>query len=220
MDTRYDEALERARAGMPIDEVFPELKESEDEKIRKELIEQVAHIVPDSTEFDDNGEVLSDYFKRIEKYRAYLERQKESLHISETCKENADSFTDEKIRKWLIEEIKATHDYDSPTSRKCVDDAIAYLERQKEQNPANAEWSEEDEKMLASFLHKLEVCDDLLTNKEITWAKHRLKSIRPHPSWKPSEYMLSLVKKVADGEMLTNMEQMAMGTLYNDLKKL
>ena len=40
---------------------------------------------------------------------------------------------DERIRKWIIDEIKATHDYDSPTSRKEVDDALAYLEKQKEQ---------------------------------------------------------------------------------------
>lgn len=39
--------------------------------------------------------------------------------------------------------------------------------------------------------------------------------------WKPSEYTLSLVKKVADGEMLTGVEQMAIGTLYYEqLKKL
>ena len=31
---RYEEALERAKKGLPIDEVFPELKESEDERIR------------------------------------------------------------------------------------------------------------------------------------------------------------------------------------------
>lgn len=37
--SRYEEALERARKGMPMDEVFPELKESEDERIRKALIE-------------------------------------------------------------------------------------------------------------------------------------------------------------------------------------
>ena len=47
---RFDEALERARiwkdkSGMPkdrqgiLDDIFPELKESEDEKIRKELID-------------------------------------------------------------------------------------------------------------------------------------------------------------------------------------
>lgn len=37
-EEKYKEALERAKAGKPIDEVFPELKESEDERIRKELI--------------------------------------------------------------------------------------------------------------------------------------------------------------------------------------
>ena len=34
-------------------------------------------------------------------------------------------------------------------------------------------WSEEDEKMLDSFLHKLEVCE-FLSNKEITWIKNKL----------------------------------------------
>lgn len=53
-----------------------------------------------------------------------------------------------------------------------------------EQKPA--EWSEEDEKIFENFMHKLEVCD-LLTNKEIRWAKLRLKSLHPQPSWKSSE---------------------------------
>lgn len=47
--------------------------------------------------------------------------------------------------------------------------------------------------------------------EEIAWLKNY---------WKPSEYTLSLVKKVANGEMLAHMEQMAMETLYNDLQKL
>lgn len=34
----YNEALERAKAGKPLDEVFPELKESEDERIRKKIL--------------------------------------------------------------------------------------------------------------------------------------------------------------------------------------
>lgn len=45
--------------------------------------------------------------------------------------------------------------------------------------------------------------------EEIAWLKNY---------WKPSEYTLSLVKKVANGEMLTHMEQMAMETLCNDLQ--
>ena len=38
---KYLEALKRAKQGLPIDKIFPELKESEDEKIRKEIKELV-----------------------------------------------------------------------------------------------------------------------------------------------------------------------------------
>ena len=48
------------------------------------------------------------------------------------------------------------------------------------------EWSEEDEKMIKDFLHKVEVCD-LLTNKENVWIVRKLKSLRPQPHWKPTE---------------------------------
>lgn len=41
---RYEEALERAKKGLPIDEVFPELKEDEDERIRKALIDGIRQI--------------------------------------------------------------------------------------------------------------------------------------------------------------------------------
>ena len=59
------------------------------------------------------------------------EKQKESLHIHETCKENADPFTDEdeRIRKELVNFIlyKAGHLLDEETEHKF----IAYLEKQK-----------------------------------------------------------------------------------------
>jgi len=80
------------------------------------------------------------------------------------------------------------------------------------------EWSEEDEEMFEAFMHKLEVCD-LLTNKEIMWAKLRLKFL--HPSWKPTEHQMSILKAVKEyvgkgsgywGEGL--------GSLIDDLEKL
>ena len=57
---RYEEALERAKAGLPMDEVFPELKESEDERIRKEIIA----FIKKNVEFNDA-------------WIAYLEKKKE-----------------------------------------------------------------------------------------------------------------------------------------------
>ena len=116
---RYEEALERAKKGVPIDEVFPELKESEDERIRKELIEFLTH---------SSG--VSGFI----------------------CK------------RW-----------------------IAYLEKQKEQKPA--EWSEEDKTHLCwiiecfdSWKYQVPEFADQYQSA-IDW----LKSTRPQPHWKPSE---------------------------------
>ena len=38
-EKKYKEAMERAKQGCPMDEVFPELVESEDERIRREIME-------------------------------------------------------------------------------------------------------------------------------------------------------------------------------------
>jgi len=71
---RYQEALERAKQGKPIEEVFPELKESEDEKVRKELVEY----------FINTG---CNYIRGvpIENVIAYLERQKEHKTKIDAC---------------------------------------------------------------------------------------------------------------------------------------
>lgn len=100
-----------------------------------------------------------------------------------------------------------------------------YLKEEKEQKPA--EWSEEDETNWQKYIRQVELqyskCPNVVLWDDINWLKSvhdKLKSLRPQPHWKPNECTLSLVKKVANGEMLTHMEQMAMKTLYNDLKKL
>ncbi len=56
---------------------FPELCESKDEKIRKELLEQIAYIIPNDDEVDNEGNTLPTYQKRIDKYRTWLEEQGE-----------------------------------------------------------------------------------------------------------------------------------------------
>lgn len=62
----------------------------------------------------------------------FLEEQKESLHIPEMCKENADSFTDEdeRIREFLIDLLShGTWKKDWPFSPA---ECVAWLEKQKE----------------------------------------------------------------------------------------
>jgi len=78
-EQKYNEILEWARKnkarlnGVPIEEVLPELKESEDERIRKELIETINCMKEDHQVF------LSE--QQIERYLAYLEKQKEQKPV-------------------------------------------------------------------------------------------------------------------------------------------
>ena len=67
----YEEALERAQQGKPIDEVFPELAESNNEKIRKALLEHI------------KGITSWGYFLGIsrEQMIAWLEKQGEKLPV-------------------------------------------------------------------------------------------------------------------------------------------
>lgn len=145
----YDEALERAKKyniddahacqGTIVKLIFPELKESEDEKIMKRI-----HLCLDECVHSD---IIRDYER--DECLTYLEKQKESLHISETCKENADSFTDEdeRIRKELIEQVqfiipdKSEFDEEGnilPAYKQRIDKYVDCLEKQKP-----AKWSED-----------------------------------------------------------------------------
>ena len=83
---RYDEAIERAKSKINNDkdhvlyeddviEIFPELKESEDERIRKELIE-----------FVDINTLSVD--ERHDRWIAWLEKQESVEEIVERCKKS------------------------------------------------------------------------------------------------------------------------------------
>ena len=81
---RYNDALSKARyyhskdymlINTAIENIFPELAESEDERIRKELIEQIAFIPPSQDELNSELDTLPCYNERIERYRSWLEKQ-------------------------------------------------------------------------------------------------------------------------------------------------
>lgn len=80
------------------------------------------------------------------------------------------------------------------------------------------EWNEEDNKMLNSFLHKVEVCN-LLSNKENAWIINKLKPLKPHTPWKPTVSQMSQLKWIAH-QNADNMIGKELMTLYQDLQKL
>ena len=107
-----------------------------------------------------------------EGYKARIEGNKVIIEQKES--------EDEKVRKTLIHIVKGACDRygikyrgDKITEEKL----LAYLERQKEQKPA--EWSEVEQNVIDCAVDVLE--------KELPSLAASLKSLRPKPHWKPSE---------------------------------
>ena len=140
--------------------VFPQLREDENEKARKTLllalttserVGELKFVLPPSTREEcidwlnrqENTEGSfgrgydSGYQSCLHSHGAeWLEKQKESLHIQETCKENADSLAgdneDESIRKEIIDYLKTVNEVESNCNHSVIDDWLAYLEKQEE----------------------------------------------------------------------------------------
>ena len=109
--------------------VIPELQESEDEKIRRTLVEY----------FGPMAQLDLVRGVPIQKIRDWLEKQKESLHVSDTYKENANSFTDEdeKIREELIALVVWAQTFSASAITKEEANAMkAYLEKRKDASKA------------------------------------------------------------------------------------
>lgn len=108
-----------------------ECAESGDEKVRKALKQYFVN------SFQNNG-VAAICGVHVKDVLAWLEKQGQvkeshiSQHENKMCKENDDSLTskDEKIRKWIINEIKIKHHNLDEENVDFVDKAIAWLEKQ------------------------------------------------------------------------------------------
>ena len=165
LSERYSSALFSERTAL--ETLIPELKESEseDEKIRKELLEQLAYILPDQTEFDEHCNVLPTYSKRIERYRAYLEKQKEASKAIEAV---------EKIDKYIDEHLANAHDMkDSHPDKKYYsgwDAALGQMagilqdvysgEKKKEQEEPQVYKTRDGETITYSETDGYKVCDE------------------------------------------------------------
>lgn len=187
MDTfekKYNEALERAKAyhrnelagsrKEMMEYIFPELRESEDERIRKAIV----HLLDVASEAYLVGETG---FKK-EQFLSYLEKQKELTPA------DGWDYADKRMSHPLyLEGFEAG---------RAVERELSEFEKRKEQKPA--EWSEEDEKMIERINSILDFHPSY--EKEKNW----FNSLRPqtpcphytgtnciYVGWKPSEEQIN-----------------------------
>lgn len=169
-------------------EMFPQLAESKDEKIRKELIEFIQWS-------EDRGFTRHDFHqaKRPLEWIAWLEKQKEeegyeAIPVESTLeyklgfKAGKESEKQKEQKELPLMNGNADLYFDewnqqkqNPTKRQCFEEGMRYAEKlQKEQK--SVEWSEEDEKMWNWVIRYFEQ-DEELHKESINW----LKSLRPQP---------------------------------------
>ena len=199
----YDEALERAKYALTTDmdnsghwavnHIFPELAESEDEKIRKDIIDLLKELL-------ELGGIAQDTWdrKECEKYIAWLEKQGELVSSLTIGLDNAHERIDKLIQKnnKLISQLE---------------------EKQREQKPT---WSEEEKKKLDRIYYILGIAADehaysntcrLIGDKEAVELQDFLHSIakpEQNPAWSEEDeshirYLIECLECCKKGAALT-----------------
>lgn len=219
-EEKYKEALERAKelhdsynlmhiSVDEIEQIFPELAESEDERIRKQLI--------DAIKIGRSNSGISFTEEAASRYIAWLEKQKENPKSADSISSDCTADAKCEDRSPKHSDSDGTDIRDTPAYWRGWDDAM----KQKEQKP---EWSEEDRLHYANVLEALEYVKGCKSDydkieavkSDIAW----LKSLKPH--WKPSEEQIDRLFSIVAALRKDYCDDMAdfLANLYADLKKL
>lgn len=234
---RYDKALERAKGVIEqnplmeylkkeIEYIFHELKESEDEKMRKGIIRNLEYLM-DRAE----GFVKDELRERI----AWLEKQGEQIltNSAKTCKDEqkpAWSEEDEETLKILDRDLQEFYSRrkaqaGSPLFESQMQN-VRWLKFLKDRVQPKQEWSEEDETYLDHIITAIKsyYTDD--KGKENPWREELLRwleSLRERYTWKPSEehihWLKWVINRLPDTEK-ANEAEAVLKDLLEQLKKL
>ena len=200
-EQKYKEALEKARqfSERPLEEdsstiveyIFPELKESEDERIRKELI----------THCRNTRCVTEEGAERIAKWIAWLEKQGEKKSSDEVLKIRQEVYQSgyNDGYKHGIEDVKQgeqkSHAWSKEDERN-LKGIIDEIEANKNTAP---------DYDLATY------------DRFLSWLKSIKKRVQPQNTWKPSEEQMGVIEAVINNR---SFQRRHLDSLYNDLKKL
>lgn len=227
----YDEAIEKARqlCAYPttkpfisdLQDIFPELveeseDESNDERIRKALVELISTFLREHK----NGKIHGVYAKDI---LDWLEKQGETTEINLSEFDSQLNSLLKQFESMSKEEIAGILSFYLNVVR---NDGTYKEEKQGEQKP----WSEDDEAFLSwciSDIERAKYCRSQtkpeLCDIEINWLKNIKDRVQSQPHWKPSEEEIKalweLMRYAPSLSVYTKIQE-SIESLYSDLKKL
>ena len=206
---KYDKAIKRAKAMIKVANnqeeaynsvitIFPELSESEDERIRKSIIELLNEVHFTFKHYDIN-KMLAWLEKQDEQKPAWSEEDKQYLEDTLTLLEgNRSVHTYGEVKNWL----------------KSIKERVQPQPKQ--------EWSEEDESNFQNIDSVL-FYDKNLPEDTCMRLRNWLKSLKERYTWKPSEEYIHWLKwainRMPDTEK-ANEAEAVLEELLEQLKKL
>ena len=230
----YDKIMDRAKkeldacgsqdcdAARQIFRLFPELMESEDERIRKSLCKAIWTYIP-----TEEGQ----------KYIAWLEKQGEQkLYVNDNAKE---MFI--KALERVEEQNNKGYKLTDCDKNSWWEDFKAYTSCTTEHKPAetekgakgndreipNSAWSEEDEMFVHGLIRGLAAMKNIhghttfsSDNIDITKTIDRLKSLRPQSQWKPSGFHLECISDAIVMYETRGINAIGLKEILEELKKL
>ena len=187
-----------------LESLFPEIRESEDEKIIKMLV-YIVNITPATVAVKNRQTLL-----------AWLEKQGEQkectplFRVGDTLKKKGKEYT------FIVDRIQGGFYH-------CDHNKGAFfpIEEQDswelvEQKPA--EWSEEDEYCRHQLIVFCENC--MVQDAGAKRCAHWLKSLKDRYTWKPSDEQIRPLEYTIDYFKKKKIDTAYLTSLYNDLKKL
>ena len=202
-----------------IEDLFPELKEPEDEMIRKELIE---HCRNTRCVTEEGAERMTKYIAWLENIPYTIDHEKrEGFHLG---------------YKAGLEKQGETVWSEETDDDAWMNDIISKLENNLQLNKAEMDWLKSLKERVQPK-QKLNEHDNYVINKVLDWATfvnptssifeklpkkqfiESLKSLKQRCTWKPSDEQLGELKKVVDTTNL-DLDSNILWNLYQDLKKL
>lgn len=193
-----------------IEDLFPEFKKSEDEKIRKWLIGYFnQYIIDGMPQVFGNG-------LNVEDVIAWLEKQGEKIDAIE----NFDTEFEKQVSYLIASAINKEHEYNQGYVKWVANALFNYAKHELEkQGKQNITWSEEDESNFQNIDSVL-FYDKGLPEDTCMRLRNWLKSLRPQSTWKPTELQMDVLLDEVNAWTKGCSKQKVLESLYNDLKKL
>ena len=252
---RYDEALEKARqihdadrvSGIELttcEEIFPELTESEDERIRSAMLRGFNSMYANQAVPTFAGEPIRDIIAWLEKQGEITKEWSEMKmnNIQTELQEMVDLKHGEQKHAWSEEDEKLVKNLISTLSNLYARNLIEKETKEKYTNLLKSlkdrvlpqpkqEWSDVDKDILFRTIDSLKFLKDTISTdpnyavniidieREITW----LKSLRPENRWKPTEELLDVFIKNAVDFFESNFNPLTDGGVigaFDDKKKM